>query len=168
MPADTNPFNLSAEQIAEGERQTALHKASIKESLIKSMGPRDAWGKLINHDAKPRLKLDDPEGQVLNAILEYLALKKVWAWRVTKIGSPIRDRLGNVTGMKKSTLPAGHSDIAGILPKSGKALYIEVKAKGKKPKPEQYEFIEKVNACGGVGLWADDLDTVVQSLKPYL
>jgi len=159
-----------AEVIAQREATAKAERTSPENQkrVFRLMGARDQWGKLINHDAVPRKKLDNPEGQILSAIMEYLALRKVWCWRVNNSGMPIRDRFGNVTGMKKSTLPAGHSDIAGILPVSGKSLFIEVKAKGKKPTPEQYAFIEKVKANGGVALWADDVRTVVDIIEPLL
>lgn len=177
MPADdkdyASAFGFSPEQVEAHRTAEAVAKAERtspenQKRVFRLMGARDQWGKLINHDAVPRKKLDNPEGQVLSAIMEYLALRKVWCWRVNNSGMPIRDRYGNVTGMKKSTLPAGHSDIAGILPVSGKALYIEVKAKEKKPTPEQYAFIEKVKANGGVALWADDVRTVVDTIEPLL
>lgn len=58
----------------------------------------------------------------------------------------------------------GLSDILGQMT-DGKFLAIEVKQPGKEPTPEQYEFLTKVNADGGVGFWVYSIEQVSQIMN---
>ena len=51
----------------------------------------------------------------------------------------------------------GVSDILGCLP-DGRFFACEVKRPGKKPSVEQLDFLSKVNARGGVGIWTDSVE----------
>jgi len=113
-----------------------------------------------------RKKYKHVEGSIQSDVMKWLTLKGVWVWRVNNSGMPVRDSQGRVVGLKKSTLPEGHSDLAGILP-GGRALYIEMKSPGKKPSSDQRKFIARVNKEGGLAFWADSLDTVMEHVdKP--
>ena len=50
---------------------------------------------------------------------------------------------------------AGDPDWTGVLP-FGRALGLEIKRPGERPRPEQLAKLRQLNAQGGVGLWVDD------------
>ena len=58
---------------------------------------------------------------------------------------------------------AGVSDILACI--KGRFVAIEVKKPGGKPSKLQENFIDGVNAIGGVAFWADNLDDVKEQLK---
>jgi len=160
MPAE-NPFNLSAEQIAEGERQTALHKASIKVALTKSMGPRDAWGKLINPDAKPkRQKNNNPEGQVQSASMTWLALNKIFHFRVNNLPVPLPN------GGYRPVHMRGIPDVICII--KGAFIGLEFKSDVGRQSPDQKVFEERCRSSGGHYFLVRSVDDVIEYLKPLL
>ncbi len=95
------------------------------------------------------------ETDTVRAILEWLALRRVFAWRnnTTGVYDPTRKCFRKFTGMK------GVSDILGVLP-GGRLLAIEAKKKGGYPTPEQRAFIEAVNDAGGLAFVARSVDDV--------
>lgn len=58
----------------------------------------------------------------------------------------------------------GVSDIIGCIPKTGRFLAIEVKQPGGKATAEQQQFIEMINAAGGLAFVAHSVDEVVALL----
>jgi hypothetical protein len=58
----------------------------------------------------------------------------------------------------------GVSDIIGCIPKTGRFLAIEVKRPGGKPTPEQQQFIDTINAAGGLAFVARSVEEVEQRL----
>jgi penicillin-binding protein-related factor A (putative recombinase) len=98
------------------------------------------------------------ESQIQKAILDYLHIKKYLVFKHRNVGIFKQD-----TG-RYIPLAAGEkgiSDIIGCTPQ-GKFLAIEVKMPGKKPSPEQIEFLSKVERNNGVGFVAYSLDDVIQ------
>lgn len=111
------------------------------------------------------------EKEVENVILDWLTNKGIFCWKAETQGTfdPTR-RVYRKNPRKKK----GVADIIGILSPSGKMLAIEVKKPVKNPrsqeslrkiaKPEQVEFVDSINANGGVGFFADCLETVIKHL----
>ena len=97
------------------------------------------------------------ESEIQKAILDYLKLKKHLVFKHRNVGIFKQD-----TG-KYIPLAAGEKGISDILgcTTQGKFLAVEVKMPGKKPSPEQIEFLDKVNKCGGIGFVAYSLDDVI-------
>ena len=58
---------------------------------------------------------------------------------------------------------AGVPDIIACI--KGRFVAIEVKRPGKKPEPIQEAFLDSLTRKGGVAFWADNLDTVKETLK---
>ena len=58
----------------------------------------------------------------------------------------------------------GVSDIIGCLPKTGRFLAIEVKRPGGKPTPEQQQFIDTINAAGGLAFVARTIEEVERNI----
>jgi len=61
----------------------------------------------------------------------------------------------------------GIADILGVLPPDGKFLAIEVKRPGRKPTERQRQFLEQVEAAGGIALVAYSVEDVAKKLKEY-
>ena len=64
-------------------------------------------------------------------------------------------------GRGHSGIPAGFPDLLGVIPPSGRAIYVEVKAPGGKPTPAQLHYLDMVRSRGAVAFWADSTDTAV-------
>lgn len=63
---------------------------------------------------------------------------------------------------------AGAADILGYTKQGATFFACEVKAKGKKPTPIQWEYLIRVQHCGGIAFWIDDVRqfiSVMDSLR---
>lgn len=121
------------------------------------------------------MRLLNRESDVLSACLQWLHLKGVWAWRQNQSPIPLKDG-----GYRRFVGLKGVSDILGILPQRvqlvgekeptmfGNLLAIETKRPGEKPRPEQQEFLEKVNQLGGIGLCVHSVEELEKKIGPYL
>lgn len=96
------------------------------------------------------------EHAIQSAILDYLALRGILAWRINS--GMVKTEAGGMVRLA----PAGFSDIAGIY--NGRFLAIEVKQPGKKPTAVQQAFLDAVTAAGGVAFVAHSLDDVMDRL----
>jgi hypothetical protein len=64
-----------------------------------------------------------------------------------------------------STIPGGFPDLMGIIPNSGRGLFIECKKKGKKPRKNQESFLEFFRSQRAVALWADSVDSAIKQFE---
>lgn len=101
------------------------------------------------------------EGKIQTAIMCALQTHPLVAWAMTmSTGTHLLKKRGVIkvgyycTAFEKQK--TGIPDLIGQL-KDGRFFGIEVKAPGKRPKPEQFEFIEYSNKFGGVAGWADNV-----------
>jgi hypothetical protein len=63
----------------------------------------------------------------------------------------------------------GESDLYGHLPTPDhRAIFVEVKRPGRKPTPEQLDFLNRANARGDIGLWCDDPRQIAETLPKLL
>lgn len=102
--------------------------------------------------------LRNRESDVVRACLDWLALRRIKAWRTNNTGiyDPTRKVYRKFQGLP------GVSDILGILPQTvdlngervtfGNFLAIEVKRPGEHPRPEQQAFLDEVKQRGGIGI----------------
>jgi len=93
------------------------------------------------------MKTKAKESALQKQILEYLKIKKVFAWKnhSTGIYDPARRIFRTNTSVK------GVSDILGILP-NGRFLAIEVKIKPNKLSDNQHNFLVDINNNKGLAL----------------
>lgn len=102
------------------------------------------------------------EAQLQNDIRLYLSSKGIINFR-TNVGTvKLPDGRYFDTG-----LPKGHSDLYGVLPNTGRVIYIEVKVKPNKPSREQLNFIEamkKQGAIAGVCYSVDDVEALLNDI----
>jgi hypothetical protein len=97
--------------------------------------------------------------QVVNPIIQYITMMGGIAIRINSGVIPVE---GKKTRMFRGA-PAGTSDIIGCW--RGRFLAIECKLTGNKPTALQLEFLERVQAAGGIGIVAYSIDDVIKVLE---
>jgi hypothetical protein len=101
------------------------------------------------------------ESALVRAVLGYLALRKIVAWRVNAGGLAV----GSGKGRRFVRLaPAGCGDILAILPPAGRLLSLELKRPGGRLRPSQARWIDLVRSQGGLALVVRSLDELIAAL----
>lgn len=121
------------------------------------------------------MRLSDKETDIVRACLDWLALHRIKAWRMNNTGvyDPVKKIHRRFQGLR------GVSDILGILPQTvrladggaerfGNFLAIEVKKPGEKPRTEQVDFLQDIQAAGGIALCVHSLHELEEQLRPFL
>ena len=107
-----------------------------------------------------------PEGDLIRSCLDYLAAKKIMAFRVNTMGvyDPSIGMHRKFTGMK------GVSDILGIINVGGVGRFFscECKIKPRKPTEDQELFMEKVTENGGYALLVYSIDELEKDIVELL
>ena len=101
------------------------------------------------------------EKEIQASILEFLAIKKIFAYRQNS-GAFIDSakhfyRFASINGLP---------DIVAII--AGKYIGIEVKAPGGKMRPAQSEFKQQLEAARGIYWVFDSLDEAIDTIEKYL
>lgn len=99
-----------------------------------------------------------PEGFVLSACLEFLAVRGVFAWRNNSGATKTEGGRFVRFGLR------GSSDILGILP-GGRFLAVECKAPKGRTTPDQEAFLTDIRRRGGVAMVARSVDDLAAGLK---
>jgi len=103
------------------------------------------------------------ENKLQAAVLEYLKLRGVFAWRNNT------GMLWDRTGRPVKYGCVGSGDVLAIVPPHGRFLSIECKAPGartkKSTKRNQEAWAEEVRAVGGLAITVDTLDDVEDALN---
>jgi hypothetical protein len=135
---------------------------------------RKPWQERIAPRVKKR-KEELPENILEKQILDFLQYR---GWVVTRnqVGLYVSFRefaavrAGQGAGMKVIPVRIGEKGMPDwraqrIVPKTFKVeqFYFETKGPGRKPSPEQIEWIRKANAVGFLATWFDDFDGFVDS-----
>ncbi len=109
------------------------------------------------------MKITATETEIQAAILEYLTARRILAWRCQAIPVPIR-RGGAIVGLRAANKETvGIPDILCVLP-GGKLFAIEVKKPGKDLRPEQTEWMIRLERAGADWMKA----TSTQDVQYYL
>ena len=117
----------------------------------------------------PQADLIPREADIQAAILDWLKLHGLFCWR-NNTGSFAREYKTRDGQWRRTFFRAGFAgsaDILGVLP-GGRFLAIEVK----RPRVgalsiEQKDFLDQVNATGGLAMVATSVDDVERALSPY-
>lgn len=103
------------------------------------------------------------EAQILKAIMELLRkhpkVAKVWRQN----SGTFAMQYGAKTHYVRANSAKGMSDIMGIL-KTGRTLAVEVKSRTGKVAPHQQQFLDDINAGGGLAFVARSVDDVITKL----
>jgi hypothetical protein len=97
------------------------------------------------------------ERDVLSAAHEYLTLRGITHWR---------NNTGTVMYKERPIRygKTGSSDIIGVCP-DGRFLAVECKRPGGRLSAAQGGFLSGINACGGVGIVVDSVESLERQLK---
>jgi hypothetical protein len=94
------------------------------------------------------MKSKQKESDIQFAILQYLSLKRIFAFRVNNMGVPLPN------GGFRPSPNLGVPDIIGIIPQKGKLwgipLFIEVKSSTGKTSDNQEAFLLRADEAGGL------------------
>lgn len=101
------------------------------------------------------------ENLLKNQIMQYLRLKRIFAWR-QNTGAFIMQDKGRKRFIRCGI--AGLSDIIGILP-GGKFLAIELKVPGGRLTKAQKNFLEMIRKNNGIAIVAFCLDDVMEVIE---
>lgn len=104
--------------------------------------------------------IHEREQDIQRSILDFLALKRFVAVKYHSTVGVARE--GKYVPIKTGT--RGTADILACAP-DGRFWAIEVKRKGGRVSPEQREYLDRINANGGVGIVAFSIDDVVAALE---
>jgi len=105
---------------------------------------------------KPRRKQNSPEGDLVKAVLTWLELMGIFAWR-NNTGAFAATEKGKRRFVRFGL--KGSSDILGVLP-GGRLLAIECKSPTGKVRPEQQDFIDRVTKAGGLAFVTKSIEEV--------
>ena len=106
--------------------------------------------------------MSTPEGATLNAILDYLRIRHIYAWRNNTAAVSISGVPGKRNRFVRFGLK-GSSDILGILD-DGRFLAIEVKAPKGRTTVEQENFLGSIRMRGGLAFVARSVEDVMKVL----
>ena len=100
--------------------------------------------------------MSTPEGAVVRAVLDYLAIRQIVAWRnnTTGVYDPTAKRFRTNAGRN------GVADILGCLP-GGRFLAVECKAGRGVLSPAQVEFQRDIVVAGGLHIVARCIEDVI-------
>ncbi len=102
-----------------------------------------------------------PERSIQSQVLQYLGYRGIKAFRINSgmiaTGEGRNRRLVRLA-------PKGFSDIVGVLPESGRALFIEVKAPKGKLTIHQQLFLEEMRGQGAVAFVARSIEDCEREL----
>ena len=105
--------------------------------------------------------MSTPEGRVVKACLEYLHVRKIFAWR-NSTGAVHTRRANGSEGFLRFGC-VGSADIIGCLP-DGRFLAVECKAeKGKLSEAQRY-FLADITKLGGVAVVAKSIEDIAAVL----
>jgi hypothetical protein len=100
------------------------------------------------------------ESDIQKAILDYLHLRGIFAWRMKNEGTWDAAR-----GVRRGgTGTRGLPDIGGVLP-GGRALLIEVKSERGRLSPEQSAFLDRAALAGAFACEARSIEDVAKAMR---
>jgi hypothetical protein len=102
------------------------------------------------------------ESDIQRQILDYLKIKKIFAWRNNSVG--IYDPIKRIYRKNPQTMQ-GVSDIIGIY--KTKPMFIEIKSEKGIVSSEQEYFIERIKQEGGIAFVARSVEDVISYLAEY-
>jgi hypothetical protein len=102
-----------------------------------------------------------PENDLRRVVMQYLRLHQVWPLPMKRGRADYTDEYGtrSVTYGTK-----GMSDLLGILPVTGQACWMELKAGDDTLTPDQYAFLEAMRQQGAGGIEVRELEDVIRWL----
>lgn len=126
--------------------------------------PTLPWGSSGGFERGPKKrKRINPETVITGQIRELMKLMRIpheknWAGPMSVKG--ISDLIGTLPGPSESKRDDGLI----VKHPAGRAFWCEIKVPGKKPNPEQFEFLDKMEAAGALSFWCDSPNEFIAQL----
>ena len=121
--------------------------------FFKRFAGRDDGGRRIDRPKRKRQK--SPEADIQKSILQYLRLRKVFAWRNNTMGIPLH---GKNSGRFRPSSSPGAPDIFAV--KDGRLYGIEVKSPTGRLPEAQRAFGEALKGAGAVFCVARSIEDI--------
>jgi hypothetical protein len=102
------------------------------------------------------------ETDLVRTVLEYLALRRIPAWRANTGAMRIAGAGGRQRFVQFNV--KGCADVLGLLPPSGRLLAVECKMPGRKTTADQQAFLDNIAAAGGLALVVRDVAELAAAL----
>lgn len=116
----------------------------------------------LDRAARRKAKGPGPEKVVQKAIQEAFRVKyRIALIHIDAGGAGYRAEGGG----GYSTIPAGFPDLLGLVAPHGRALFIEVKAPGKKPTKLQMDYMALLRSRGAIAFWADSVESALAQFE---
>lgn len=103
------------------------------------------------------------ESDLIRQILEYLAHKKIPAWRANSGGGLRRGRAGRTVPVKGNA--PGTPDVLGVIPPAGRFLGVEAKMPGGRLSPSQIAWHDNALEAGAFVVVAYSLGDLIEALR---
>jgi hypothetical protein len=123
------------------------------------------WGLGMCAPKKAPKRKASPEKDVQKTIQQAFRLQfNIGLVHIDAGGAGFRSGQGAGQGGHSAT-PAGFPDLVGVVPPSGRAIYIEVKAPGNKPTDIQTRMLDLLRNKGAIAFWADSVESALGQFK---
>lgn len=152
-------FQPTPEEERAWEKEAEERRRDVQRSVLGGLANADTSRWALPVEKKTRGA--NPETAIQKAILDWLRLHNVYAFRVSNQPRRLPNGKMIFTGTK------GVSDIVGILP-GGTFIGIEVKTATGRLSEHQKRFEERVRASGGVYVVVRSVDDCEALIKPLL
>lgn len=79
-----------------------------------------------------------------------------------------RSKLGHIIAVRKGLIPGASDNLIPAARGGWNGLFLELKAHGKSPTPEQLAFGRDIEACGYAFAWANTIDRAITVTERYM
>lgn len=79
-----------------------------------------------------------------------------------------RTKLGHINAVAKGLVPGASDNFIPAVRGNWHGLFLELKAKGKRPTSDQWDFGMTMQACGFAFAWADGIDMAIRVVEQYM
>ena len=120
---------------------------------------------MLKLHSNPRTKRADPEAQLQKSVVQHLMLAGSPGMLFFKIPNEGKRGVAYAVEMKRQGLRPGAADLC--ICHKGRAYFLELKAKGKKPEESQIQFAADCLLSGCDYAWADNIDQAITILRGW-
>lgn len=122
--------------------------------------PRKKVSKEHVHPSRPHTSEHDVQNAIVQA---FFYRHRITLYHIDAGGAGFRS--GSSKGHRgHSGIPAGFPDLLGVTGE-GRAVFIEVKRPGERPRKNQQEFLARLRATNAIAFWADSVESALRQFE---